>query len=505
MENNRIKNSIRNFLFGLLKYIVTIMFPFFIRTVLIYRMGTEYAGLTSLFSSILQVLSLSEFGFSTVVVYSLYAPVAKNDIARICSLLSFFRRIYKYCGLFILLVGLGVTPFVNSLISGSHPEEINIHVVFVLLLVNTAISYLLFGYKTVLFSAHQRDDVLSKAGILSNLLIYSFQFISLAILNTYYMFIISMIVGTLVNNILLNMYSKKMFPHLLCKGDIKPEDKRRLFKSVGALFGHQLDTVIINSADNIIISMFLGLNIITMYNNYYYILSGILSVMIMITNSFAGSIGNSIAIESREKNYKNFLDFTYFIGLINSVCVIMLFLLYQDFMIIWMGREMLLDIGIVFLISFSLYVRQFRRTLTTYKIAAGIWNRDWLKPYVAGVVNLVFNFILIRYIGLYGVLLSTIFSFCVIEIPWETYVFFQGYFKNGAKRYLKIQLVIFVKMICIGGLNYYIFSHVIADTILMLLLKAFVMFFLVGMMHILICYKDNEFEYIVSKIKTMIN
>ncbi|SFH67189.1 Membrane protein involved in the export of O-antigen and teichoic acid [Selenomonas ruminantium] len=501
---DRIKNSSRNLVFGMLKYIVTLLCPFVIRTILIYRLGVEYAGINSLFSSILQVLSLSELGFSTVVVYTLYEPVAKKNIKRICSLLAFFKKIYKYCGLFILVMGLGLTPFVRNFISGHCPDDINIYIVFVLLLLNTSISYLFCGYKSVLFSANQRDDMLSKASVISSLVTYFLQIGALIIFENYYLFVISLLMGTLLNNVFMNIYAKKMYPEVCCKGDIETQEKKKLFKSVGALFGHQLDMVIINSADNLVISMFLGLSMIAIYNNYFYILSGILSVLIMVSNSFAGSIGNSIAIEPKEKNYKNFIDFTYFIGMISSVCVVLLFSLYQDFMLIWMGPDMILDIGIVFLICFSLYVRQFRRSLSTYKIAAGIWEKDWIKPYIAGFANLILNIILVQYIGLYGVIISTILCFCVIDIPWETVVFFQGYFKDGLRGYLKVQFRLLLKTIVIGLVAFYISNCIYVATITMLIVKFMVLLLITSVLLIICSYKDEEFKYVIRKIKPMI-
>ena len=76
MKLDRTNNAFRNMAFGMVNKIVTLFLPFIIRTVLIKTIGMEYAGLNSLFSSILQVLNLSELGFSSAVVYSMYRPIA---------------------------------------------------------------------------------------------------------------------------------------------------------------------------------------------------------------------------------------------------------------------------------------------------------------------------------------------------------------------------------------------------------------------------------------------
>lgn len=504
MGNDRIKNSARNMMYGFLKYVVTIIFPFITRTILIYKLGIQYAGISTLFSSILQVLNLSELGFSTAVVYELYEPVAKNDTAKICALLSFFRKIYKICGCFILTMGFFITPFIKYLIGGSYPSDINIYIIFIILVINTALSYIACGYKSVVFSSNQRDDILSKASIISNFLMYSIQILSILVVSNYYLYTICMLVGTVSNNYIMHLYAKKMYPEFCCKGEIDKKDQKKLIKNVGALFGHQLDMVVINSADNIVISMFLGLNVLTIYNNYYYIMNAVLNILVIISNSFAGSIGNSIAVETKEKNYKNFIDFTYFIGTISSIGIILLFALYQDFMKLWMGESMMLGIKTVILISFSLYVRQFRRSLITYKIAAGIWKEDALKPYVACIFNLLVNILLIKDFGLDGVIISTLISFMIIEIPWEIIVFFRKYFKNGINEYLKVQFKIFFKAIVICFLMYRFSQRIIVNSFAKFILKASILAIITVILFIIISYKDDNFNYIIYKSKKLI-
>ena len=58
--------------------------PFIIRTIIIRELGVEYAGLSTLFASILQVLNMTELGFSSAVIFSLYKPMADGDNDAIC-------------------------------------------------------------------------------------------------------------------------------------------------------------------------------------------------------------------------------------------------------------------------------------------------------------------------------------------------------------------------------------------------------------------------------------
>lgn len=101
----RTKNAMRNIIFGFINRLVLILGPFVIRTILIKKLGAEYLGLSSLFTSILQVLNLTELGFSSAVVYSMYKPIVEKDVEKICALLNFYKKVYRIIGCVILVLG----------------------------------------------------------------------------------------------------------------------------------------------------------------------------------------------------------------------------------------------------------------------------------------------------------------------------------------------------------------------------------------------------------------
>ena len=69
---------------------------------MIHFMGVEYLGLNSLFTSILQVLNLSELGLSNAIIYSMYKPIANNDQETIQSIMSFYKKAYRVIGFAVL-------------------------------------------------------------------------------------------------------------------------------------------------------------------------------------------------------------------------------------------------------------------------------------------------------------------------------------------------------------------------------------------------------------------
>ena len=88
------------------------------------------------------------------------------------------------------------------------------------------------------------------------------------------------------------------------------EEVRQINAKIRDLFTSKLGTVVFNSVDTIIISAFLGLRILAIYQNYYFIVTSVTSLISIIFSSSTAGIGNSLIIESEEKNYNDFKKFT---------------------------------------------------------------------------------------------------------------------------------------------------------------------------------------------------
>ena len=437
MQESRTKNAKRNILFGVLNRITMILFPFVIRTVMLYILGSEYLGLDSLFSSILNFLSLAELGVGSALVYSMYKPIAEKDPELICALLNLYRRLYRYIGSFIFGVGVILVPLLPSLIKGDCPPDINLYILYFVYLTNTALTYWMYGYKVSLLLAHQRSDIESKCTVLLRSGMYILQIAVLFLFKNYYWYILWLPVFTVINNLVISRITDRMYPEYRCAGEISREKQNDIKKKVLALFGTKANSIVLHAMDNIIISAFLGLAMVGMYGNYYYIMSAIVGMIAIVYNSMTAGIGNSLETESLEKNYFDFNVLTFANFWLVSFCSVSLLCLYQPFMKIWVHEQNMLDNLVVVLFVIYFYVYQIRRVVLTFKDAGGIWWEDRFRPYIAMAVNLIGNYIMVQIIGIYGVILSTIFSM-LVSIPMENHTVFKYIFHRSAKEfYLK--------------------------------------------------------------------
>lgn len=426
---SRTKNAVRNIYCGLFNKIITILFPFLIRTLLIKKIGIEYAGLNSLFSSILQVLNLTELGFASAVVYSMYKPIAENDKETICSLLNFYKRIYFIIGVVILAIGITLLPFLQKLIKGNVPDDINIYILYSIYLLNTSLSYLLFGYKNSLLNAHQRRDVISNILTITQGLMNLCQLAILFTIKNYYLYVIMMPVFTVLNNILVGITTKRMFPEYSCKGKLAISIRKDIRKKVAGLMISKLAQTSRNSFDSIFISAFLGLTTTAIYSNYMLVFTSLTGIINVITNSMQAGVGNFIQTESPEKNYELLKKLALLYALLIGWCATCMLCIYQPFIKIWLGESFMLPFAIVIMICAYFYLLISGHGCSLFYHGCGMW---WNGKYLAvteALINIIGNYIFVKKFGLYGIVLATIIS-TLIGSVWTLCILFKFFFNN---------------------------------------------------------------------------
>lgn len=493
----RKKNAARNVVWGIAEKLVDLLVPFITRTVMIKVLGAEYLGLNSLFTSILSVLSISELGIGTAIVFSMYRPIAENDKETLCALLNFYKKIYRIVGSFILIVGLGMLPFLPRIIHGDHPADVNLYVLYLLYLFNTVISYFLFAYKTALFSAFQRQDLISKRAAAVNLVSNLLKIAVLLFWKSYYAYTVVIPLTTIATNLLNAYLANKYFPDMQCRGNISAETRDGIKKRITGLLSFKIYGVVFSSVDTIVISAFLGLVPLAIYNNYYYIQKMLVAFLNIFTASITAGIGNKMVTNSTDDNYTDFKNIAFANAWIVGWCAVCLACLYQPFMRLWVGSELLFPTRTMLLMVLYFLIPRITVITVTYREAAGLWWEDRFRPLAATVVNLSLNLILVRMIGMDGVVFSTVFCSVFINVPIGSYVLFKHYFHRPVGEYLLLILYYVFITICVGAASWFLCSMIKGTGIAAFIGKALLCLVVPNLLFWL-CYHGRR-EYIYAK------
>lgn len=504
MKIERTENATRNIFFGIVLKIYNILIPFLMRTAMIYFMGVEYLGLNSLFTSILQVLNLAELGVGSAMVYSMYKPIAEDDNTTICALMKLYRTYYRVIGFVIAAVGCALTPFIPHLIKSDVPAGINIYILYLLNLGATVLSYWLFAYKNSIFQAHQRIDVVSKVTLITNTIQYGLQLFVLWTFYNYYFYVIVMLATQALTNIVTAIYADRIYPQFKAKGNIPRKEVKKINQRIRDLFTAKLGGVIVNSADTIVISAFLGLTVLAVYQNYYFILTSIIGFVTVIFSSVTAGIGNSLVVETKEKNFSDLVKFTFIICWIAGFCSCCFLNLFQPFMEIWVGKELMLEFSAVVCLVVYYYVYEVNQLLNTYKDAGGIWHEDRFRPLVTAIANFGMNLLMVQFLGLYGIILSTVLSMLLIGMPWLFHNLFSTLFPY---KYLfsylkKLFFYIFVSILS-ALVTLFICNFVHLNNWLTLILRAIICLIIPNLIFLVVYKNTKEFKSTVLLVDKM--
>lgn len=455
MKIERTKNAYRNILFGGILKVYQILLPFVMRTAMIRFMGMRYLGLSGLFTSILQVLNLAELGVGSAMVFSMYRPIAEDDSDTICALMKLYRTYYRLIGLAIGAVGLLLTPVIPHLIRGEVPSELNLYILYFLNLGTTVISYWLFAYRNSLLTAHQRDDVLSKVKLLTSTVQYGSQLFVLAVFHDYYLYLIAALLTQIFTNVLTAAASKRHYPSYCPKGELDQNIRSDINKRIRDLFTSKVGSIVINSADTIVISAFLGLEVLAVYQNYYYVITSMTGLVTIVFTACLAGIGNSLIVETKEKNYRDLRKFTFIIAWIAGFGASGFLLLAQPFVRIFFGSESLMEMPAVVFLAAYYYIFEINALLNTYKDAGGIWHKDRWRPMVTAFANLGMNLIMVQFLSIYGIILSTVLSMLCVGMPWILRNLFSTMFTGDKlKGYVKLLLQSTACAAAAAGMSY---------------------------------------------------
>lgn len=485
-------NAKKNIVIGVTSKVILLILPFISRMVINRTIGVEYLGLNSLFTSVLSVLTLSEMGLSSALVYHMYKPIAEDNKSEISSLLNFYRKAYIVIGTFIFIIGVALIPFLPILINGGNFEGVNIYVIYFVQLLNTVLSYYLFAYKQSLLIAYQKDYVNSIINLLTQSGLQVVQIIILLNTKNYYLYILCLPIFTVLNNLWIAFFTKKLFPDIRCTGKVNTRIIKSIKKLVAGSFIQKACATTRNSLDSICISAFVGITITAIYNNYFTIFNGITVILGIVATSVSGGIGNHIVIKSVEENFEELKKLDMLYMLVSTWCMVCLLCLSQTFMKLWMGENMIFPIKTVIMLCVYFYALKMGDIRGIYYTATGMWWEMRYRSIGETISNILLNILLGKFFGIDGIICATIISIVFFNFIWGTKIVFKSYFgENKILEYYKAHLTYILIAVIVSCIVYLITSKIVLSSlILQFIVKTIVCGLFAGIL-LLIFYSRN--------------
>lgn len=496
----------KNIIWGYGNTILITVLKFICRWAFIRTIGVTYLGINGLYTNILSVLSLTELGIATAMNYSLYKPIAENDIEKIKSLMRAYKNAYRVIALIVSVIGVALIPFLHYLIKdakGLTNNELIFY--YVLFLFNTVISYFV-SYKFSLNNAEQKGYITNNISTIVAIVTNILQIIALFVFHSFTAYLVIQIGVSAISKLFTSIYLNKLYPYLKEK-DVEPldkETKKSLFVNIKSLMIHKLGQVAVNQTDNIIISSFISVKSVGLISNYTLITSTVDTFLSIIFNNIVGSLGNLCATTEKSHQYKIYKIYDFVDFWLYGFAAIAYASLIQPFTTLMWGNEFVVDFNVIILIIINTYIVGQRIPLNNMKIAGGIFKQDRYLAAVQAVLNLGISIILAKKIGLTGVYIGTIVSGTAPTFIRPLLIYKQLFNRKAGEFYWFFFLHLF-EIASIGFINWYITNKIMTNvnwaTFVMSVIVTAV---LPNVLLTIVNYKTEEFKYMRSMILRII-
>ena len=505
MGKSRTENAVKNVKTGFTVQLINKIMAFIVRTIFIKCLNSDYLGINGLFTNVLTILSFAELGIGTAIIFSMYKPVAENNIEKIKSYMKLYKKSYNIIGILVFILGLLIIPFMGVIIKEAPNIKESITLIYILFLTNTASSYF-FTYKKSIIIAYQKQSIINNIDSVFYIIKSLFEIIFLILTKNFIVYLIIQIGGTILENFYLSHVANKMYPYLKEKNvvQLKKEETKNIFSNVKSLVIYKLGGVIMNGTDNILISALVNVTTVGFVSNYNLIILSVRSILSSALNSVTASVGNLNAIGKVEQKEKTYYDLTFVYYLVYSFCSIAFIVLLNPFIKLWLGDNYTLNISISIALSISFFIEGMRQTGYIYRTTLGLFQKAQITPYIGATTNIVLSILLCKLWGVVGIFIATSIA-QLVSYSWiDIHLIYKYEFKKSAinfyKKYVLYFLIYTIELLTTLALCRIISINSIFDFIL----KIFVVLLVPNALNILIFKKTKEYSTLNKKIITPI-
>ena len=201
------------------------------------------------------------------------------------------------------------------------------------------------------------------------------------------------------------------------------------------MFMHRIGTLLVTTADNVIISMFIGVVALGEYSNYSTIMVAMTGVLKLIFSSLTSVFGH-LYVEKDKKTAQFFCEQFHFLNFaIGMVFFLGYYAVIDNLIAILFAEELVAARAMALAVTVNGFVQFLRTNVITFREATGTFYHDRWKPIAEGVVNIILSIFMVKWIGVVGVIVATVITNLLICHVVEPFVLYKYAFATLPKRY----------------------------------------------------------------------
>lgn len=433
---SKVKKVARNTAMGIINNIALGVLTLIARKMFLTYIGIEYLSIGQVINNILSILAFSELGVSNSVLYMLYKPVSEGDTEKIAKIIGTYKKVNRAIGCAIMALGCACMPFLGQFIHTSIPAH-TVSLVFALNLLYSASTYFC-SYRQILINANQANYIISEISLAVNVISIAVQCMVIYLTHNYIAYLIIMIAMGMCQNLLVYAKAGKMFPYLREYRDYRlgKAESKELLENVKAMFSVKFCGIVINNTDNVLVSVINTL-MVGYCANYTIISTALRGLISIFHNSIVYSLGIASVKSSPQEKYWIFQRFLLINTGIAGITTLLLGVLWDDFIVIWLGKPFLIPAFVMHAILLNFYWTILSAGIWIFRDTNGLFIHVKRMLMLNALLNLVVSVALGKWIGVAGVYFATILADIVTDFWYDAKLVYTTLFgRPHARGYL---------------------------------------------------------------------
>lgn len=408
MSNKRL--SIYNISATCIMQLLIIISGFVVPRIILVYFGSELNGLVSSITQFLSYIQLLEGGVSAVAMSSLYSVLAKNDQARVSSIVKAVNTFFKKIGIIYIIYSFFVAILYPLMIKSSYSFSFICSLVLIIAFGTFSQYFFALTYRT-LITADRRGYIVSLTQALLCFINILLTVFLLKIYPSIHLLKFANVLAFMIQPIVFSIYVKK---HYSIDKNSEPDQVALKQKWDG--FGHNLAYFIHSNTDVIVLTFFTNLSTVSVYSVHYSIVNAVKTMIISISAGIKPSFGNVLASSDKEKSNKIFDYYELGINFISSLLFGCCMLLIGPFISVYTKGVTDTNYNqpiFAFLLCLSSFLYCIRDPYVSTVYAAGHFKQTAKFSYFEAFVNIVLSVILVYKFGLVGIVIGTLASIVI--------------------------------------------------------------------------------------------
>lgn len=436
---------------SLILQITTIICGFIVPRLILQTYGSEVNGLINSITQFLAIIAFLELGVGAVIQSSLYKPLAEKDDVEISKIVvsgqKFFSRLAK-----ILLVYVIILMVVYPLVAKSNFGFLYTATMILVISISSFAQYYFGIVNSLLITANQRGYFSFNIQTATMILNTIACFILIKIGASIHIVKLTTSLIYLFRPILLSLYVKKNY-NINWNVKYSGEPIKQKWNGIA----QHVASVVLDGTDNIVLTIFMGLEAVSIYSVYNLVVSGVKKLLLSMTNGIQSLMGEMLAKEEFDKLRKFFgwVEWsihtgTIFIFAVTSVLIVPFVEVYTS----GINDANYTQPIFALLIVAANAGHCLRLPYNLMILAGGHYKQTQSNYVVASILNIVFSILLVKFWGLVGIAIGTLIAMLYQTIWMAIYDsknFIKWPIRNFVKQFI-IDLITAILIILIGNI-----------------------------------------------------